>query len=416
MLKPLLNRDSSGAFKLPEDGYYHVVPPGNWPHSSGFTQLVDDKSIQAILNAFGQDKAKKAVVHDDGVLLADYDHFSNDADKPSEAAGWIEDLQNRADGLYAKIRWSDDGKKAVEGGRYRYVSPVWNREDVEKIDDKTIRPLRLDRVGLTNDPNIKGMKPLSNRKELDPAPAIDDEPVKQIAHRGPIKNYGTSEGARKGWETRRGGAGADKAATKKGISDKEHAANEAKLSRKERFKLKEKAQTLTTTKAAADAKYRQLAAKAVSKQGEKGEPSAPSAKPAAGKSNLKISLPKKPEAPLKISVPKTDGGQKIESTPNEENKAKLERFAAQAKQPPPLPVRSFSKPPPLPHTSSSGGAGNHVHIHFAAPTNHSGPDGSSLLKSNPFGHGFGNRQKLSGRYGAARIARKPSRSVSNHAA
>jgi len=168
-LRPLTNRD----FNLPADGYCHILPPGIHPHQSGRKQVVDDKAFEAILNAFAQDKEKKSEVDDGGVLLADYDHFSNDPNQKSEAAGWIEDLQRRDDGLYAKIRWSTSGAKAVRGGDYRYVSPVWNREDVEQIDKDTIRPLRIDRIGLTNDPNIKGMRPLRNRWTVTDAPLVE---------------------------------------------------------------------------------------------------------------------------------------------------------------------------------------------------------------------------------------------------
>ena len=101
-----------------------------------------------------------------GVLL-DYDHFSMDTDKPSEAAGWIVELAVRDDGLWGRVRWTDTGLKAVEGGRYRLVSAVFpGVNELEVVDEKLNRrrPLELRSCALTNEPNIKGAKPIANRK------------------------------------------------------------------------------------------------------------------------------------------------------------------------------------------------------------------------------------------------------------
>ena len=106
-------------------------------------------------------------------LLVDFDHASHDPAQPTTAAGWISALEPRGDGLYAQVRWSDLGHEALTGGRYRLASPVWNRADCEEWcapfgDDRDalhLRPRRLDRLALTNDPNLPGLMPLSNRKE-----------------------------------------------------------------------------------------------------------------------------------------------------------------------------------------------------------------------------------------------------------
>lgn len=156
----ILNKD----FALPPDGWFQVVPMGKFPHPSG-DQIIDATACDAIVNRF---KVDAAATNFGGILL-DYDHFSLDTDKPSEAAGWIMDLQNRADGVYAQIRWAGDGEAKVKSGAYRYVSPVWNRSDCVAVGN-ALRPMRLSSVALTNDPNIKVIKPLSNRS-AEPAPA-----------------------------------------------------------------------------------------------------------------------------------------------------------------------------------------------------------------------------------------------------
>jgi phage I-like protein len=161
----LLNRD----FKLPADGWHHVVPLGEFMHPQTKTvQVLDNRAAEEIVRVFRADAQRPNFP---GVLV-DFDHFSEDADKPSEAAGWITALDNRADGVWAQIRWSDLGEAAVNGGRYRLVSPVFpppgQCEDagpVATMKNSRKRPLKLVRLALTNDPNLKGMVPLSNRAE-----------------------------------------------------------------------------------------------------------------------------------------------------------------------------------------------------------------------------------------------------------
>lgn len=167
----LVNRD----FKLPEDGWYQLIPKGEYPHASGVVQVVDDAALQAICNRFAQEARGENFPG----ILVDFDHFSDDPDKATEAAGWITAMEHRLvrgivmengrpmglTGIWGKVRWSDSGEAAVKGGRYRLVSPVWRVADCEKIGNGRVRPLRLDRVALTNDPNMKGMEPLSNRSE-----------------------------------------------------------------------------------------------------------------------------------------------------------------------------------------------------------------------------------------------------------
>ena len=152
-------------FELPADGWFQVVPVGTFEHSSGIRQLIDKTACEAIVNRFLQDAQAPSF----GGILVDYDHFSLDTEKPSEAAGWIINLLNRDDGVYAQIRWAGDGEAKVVSGAYRYVSPVFNRDDCETVGT-ALRPLRLCTVALTNDPNMKCIKPLSNRSS-EPVPA-----------------------------------------------------------------------------------------------------------------------------------------------------------------------------------------------------------------------------------------------------
>ncbi len=147
-------------FALPADGYIQIVPKGEHPHPSGVVQVCDDEALDAMVKEFHNNARKPNFP---GVLL-DYDHMSQDSDKYSNAAGWLSDLQKRSDGLWAKANWSTSGEQAVRGGEYRFVSPVWNRSECAKLDGNRLRPLKLDTVALTNDPNIgwkRGANPIT---------------------------------------------------------------------------------------------------------------------------------------------------------------------------------------------------------------------------------------------------------------
>ncbi|PAW75712.1 MAG: hypothetical protein B9S32_17365 [Verrucomicrobia bacterium Tous-C9LFEB] len=164
-------------FTLPADDWFHIAPLGEFEHASGVRQVIDDAACDAMVSNFGKDAATPNFPG----LLVDFDHFSHSSDKTSAAAGWITALraesvpseisnlksEGKASGLWAQIRWSDLGETAVRGGRYRLVSPVWNRSDCEVVngEENKVRPLRLSRVALTNDPNLKGLVPLTNRTE-----------------------------------------------------------------------------------------------------------------------------------------------------------------------------------------------------------------------------------------------------------
>ena len=156
-------------FKPAPDGWFHIAPLGTFPHPTGALQVIDAEACEAMARTFAEEARQPNFPG----LLVDFDHASHDPAQPTTAAGWISSLEPRDDGLYAQVRWSDLGHAALTGGRYRLASPVWNRADCDEWcapvgDDRDglhLRPRRLDRLALTNDPNLPGLVPLSNRAE-----------------------------------------------------------------------------------------------------------------------------------------------------------------------------------------------------------------------------------------------------------
>ncbi|MEI7851883.1 MAG: phage protease, partial [Kiritimatiellales bacterium] len=150
----ILNRN----FELPADGWHQLAPLGEFPHAAaGIVQVIDAAACTLMVAAF--ENARAGSSNFPGLLI-DFDHFSLDAEKRSEAAGWITDLKfmpnSAGSGLFARIRWSDIGEAAVKGGRYRFLSPVWAKSDCEDLGSQRLRPVRLLNAAVTNDPNLKG--------------------------------------------------------------------------------------------------------------------------------------------------------------------------------------------------------------------------------------------------------------------
>lgn len=165
---------------------------------------------------------------------------------PDDAAyGWIMELANRADGVYGKVKWTPAGEKLKTDGSFKYFSPYWDGKDTGLVDATTksviCMPNVLRSVAFTNNPNIPVM-PLANETEFFIAAPYTEEQA-EIANllfanavlTGRLKeeekadwetrfqnnfaqtmielaNYGTSAGAKKGWETRKGGMGSSPAA------------------------------------------------------------------------------------------------------------------------------------------------------------------------------------------------------------
>ena len=186
-LHPCLNRPmisapptpapTTHAFTLPPDAWFHIAPLGSFAHPSGTQQVIDPAACDAIVGTFREEAAQPNFPG----LLVDFDHFSHDPAQASAAAGWITALERRDNGLHAQVRWSDLGHQALTGGRYRLASPVWNRADCDQwtapIADRDtlhLRPRRLDRLALTNDPNLPGLVPLTNRST---PPPLSTQPV-----------------------------------------------------------------------------------------------------------------------------------------------------------------------------------------------------------------------------------------------
>jgi hypothetical protein len=169
-LKPTstMSKDSfsNGEFKHPSDGWYMVETKGEHPNAAGgVVQVIDDEAATAIVNRFNTEAAAGTLRHGHEMLI-DHEHFKEQTDQETRAYGWLTQLQNRADGIYGKVRWTGTGKAAVDGGDYRFFSTEYLTKDLKVLNDgkvKRVRPLRLDGLTLTNMHNNRGQRAITNR-------------------------------------------------------------------------------------------------------------------------------------------------------------------------------------------------------------------------------------------------------------
>lgn len=191
MNKTILNRE----FKHPEDGWYHLEPIGEHPNTrAGIVLVIDEKSILAMSNRFNAEAAQENFPG----MLIDIDHFKLNEAKETRAMGWLMETQARPDGLYGRIRWSNTGRAAVDGGDYRFFSTEYEFKDSVAVEapgkkEKHLRPQRLAGLTLTNDPNNRGGKPITNnfpgrsgsgdqRQQGGTPPNNDRKSMKNIIH------------------------------------------------------------------------------------------------------------------------------------------------------------------------------------------------------------------------------------------
>lgn len=122
----------------------------------------------------GMDRRGPYIVEDASALVArfnsagtkipvDENHSIDLAGKsghPSPARGWIVEMQARADGVWGRVEWTETGKALVEDKAYGYLSPV-----LLHTAGRPWRVFTIQRVSLTNDPNLSSLKSLHSQED-----------------------------------------------------------------------------------------------------------------------------------------------------------------------------------------------------------------------------------------------------------
>ncbi len=108
--------------------------------------------------------------HQKGVPIPiDYDHqllYSPQNGRPAPAAGWITDLEARADGVWGRVEWTEAAAAHLAAREYRFLSPVFKH----RTYDGTVT--RIECAALTNIPNLE-LTALASRLDNDGGEDMD---------------------------------------------------------------------------------------------------------------------------------------------------------------------------------------------------------------------------------------------------
>lgn len=165
-----------------------LAPYGDFPHGGGLQRFTREDA-KAIVNEWeGLNKvANPAKWMGIPWYVGHPDHPAfKDRYKDGRAVGRVKQLEAGNDGLYGLVKFNQIGKELVNTEQFHGHSVNWR----VRQEGGVWRPFSLKSVGFTNEPNIPVQPVLKANEGAD---AI-------------AGNEGTSEGALKGWATRRGEA------------------------------------------------------------------------------------------------------------------------------------------------------------------------------------------------------------------
>ena len=137
------------AMPIGDDGvpdWLHLLPAGQarTHNGRGPYRVTDPRMLIAVSMASGK-------------LALDENHATDLAAPkglPAPARGWIVELQNRSDGIWARVDWTSEGRSLSRA--YRGVSPVITHD----VDGTVTAILR---ASLTNTPNLTGLTALHSK-------------------------------------------------------------------------------------------------------------------------------------------------------------------------------------------------------------------------------------------------------------
>lgn len=145
------------------DGWVHVCPLGEYT----WKRWEDGKVVETIVQVIDREACEAMAASyplSQPASLIDLDHESMDKSKRTAAVGWGKRAEVRDNGLWVQIEWTPEGRALVADKVYRFNSPVFPREGLVHLDGERYRVTQLGTIALTNDPNLRGQEPLTNRR------------------------------------------------------------------------------------------------------------------------------------------------------------------------------------------------------------------------------------------------------------
>lgn len=155
-------------------------------------QVIDDEAIALMNRDF---RAQATDPEFDGMLI-DADHLSHDLEQKTEAYAWLMNTEIRNGELWGLVEWTDIGAPAVRNRRYKFFSTEYDAGDLKDLGSGKVRPTRLAGLALTNRPNNKGGRAITNRNGAtspEQNPTQDKPTMKNIAEKLGLPAEATEE-------------------------------------------------------------------------------------------------------------------------------------------------------------------------------------------------------------------------------
>jgi phage I-like protein len=153
----LLNTSALSALMLPISAAGHVpewlrlVPNGTSKAYDGRGEFHYDNAARVIETSFGFSPR----------IHIDVNHSTESAAKigaPSEAHGYIVEMEEREDGIWGRVDWNPSGTALMQNRSYWGASPVLMHDTTGKIH-------AIKSLALTNDPALRGLTALSAKPQ-----------------------------------------------------------------------------------------------------------------------------------------------------------------------------------------------------------------------------------------------------------
>lgn len=141
---PLVSQDSART-------WVHFTTNGTWLGHSAGSFTFDNDTYAAMIDNFR--------AHKNPIPLT-YEHPDYSDGQPKPAAGWIHELEIRADGLWGLCEFTERAAGMIRAGEYRFTSVVVDFDSVDRVSGESIGP-QLYEVALTNSPFVDGQHPVT---------------------------------------------------------------------------------------------------------------------------------------------------------------------------------------------------------------------------------------------------------------
>ncbi|MCE2564646.1 phage protease [Komagataeibacter sp. FNDCF1] len=140
--------------------WIHLVPAGTFTGEDGRGPFILSDPASVI---------SRSLPEGGRPIPLDYNHAAHNAaatGAPAPAAGWITQLESRENGIWGKVEWTANGRKAVAAREYRFISPGL-RTDTGKHVTAIVS------AALCNMPNFGELTHLNTRGKREDAAAPD---------------------------------------------------------------------------------------------------------------------------------------------------------------------------------------------------------------------------------------------------